>query len=52
MRALVASGKMDLKIGQVTRLEGDAGVLTGATVKATTTPFRRSRAIRCCRFSA
>ncbi len=33
MRALVASGKMELKIGQVTGLEGDAGVLTGATVK-------------------
>src|SRR5881296_1128674 len=33
MRALVASGKMDLKIGQVTGLEGEAGVLTGAAVK-------------------
>jgi thioredoxin reductase (NADPH) len=33
MRGLVASGKMDLKIGQVTALEGAAGVLTGATVK-------------------
>jgi len=33
MRALVASGKLELKIGQVTGLEGDAGVLTGATVK-------------------
>src|SRR5258705_7280908 len=30
MRALVASGKMDLKIGQVTGLEGDAGCLTAA----------------------
>src|ERR1700682_6545322 len=29
MRALVASGKMDLKIGQVTGLEGEAGVLSG-----------------------
>src|SRR5204863_309872 len=33
MRALVASGKLELEIGQVTGLEGDAGVLTGATVK-------------------
>ncbi len=33
MRALVASGKMDLKIGQVTGLEGESGMLTGATVK-------------------
>src|SRR4051812_48086822 len=33
MRALVASGKIDLKIGQVTGLEGERGMLTGATVK-------------------
>src|SRR5487761_474995 len=33
MRALVASGKLDLKIGQVTALEGEGGMLTGATVK-------------------
>jgi thioredoxin reductase (NADPH) len=33
MRALVASGKMDLKIGQVTGLEGADGVLSGAVVK-------------------
>lgn len=33
MRALVASGKMDLKIGQVTVLEGENGVLSGAHVK-------------------
>src|SRR5260221_7242883 len=33
MRALVAGGKMDLKIGQVTALEGEGGVLSGATVK-------------------
>jgi thioredoxin reductase (NADPH) len=33
MRALVASGAMDLAIGQVTALEGDAGMLTGAQVK-------------------
>lgn len=33
MRALVAAGKIDLKIGQVTGLEGDGGVLSGATVK-------------------
>jgi len=34
MRALVAGGKIDLKIGQVTALEGEAGMLAGATVKA------------------
>src|SRR5579871_5190725 len=33
MRALVSSGKMELKIGQVTALEGDAGKLSGAHVK-------------------
>ena len=33
MRALVAAGKMDLKIGQVTALEGEGGKLTGATIK-------------------
>jgi thioredoxin reductase (NADPH) len=33
MRELVASGKMDLKIGQVTGLEGSNGVLSGALVK-------------------
>jgi thioredoxin reductase (NADPH) len=33
MRALVASGAMDLAIGQVTALEGDAGQLTAAHVK-------------------
>ncbi len=33
MRALVASGKMDLKIGQVTGLEGANGQLAGAHVK-------------------
>ena len=33
MRALVASKKMDLKIGQVTSLEGGDGQLTGAVVK-------------------
>jgi thioredoxin reductase (NADPH) len=33
MRALVAAGKMDLKIGQVTGLEGEGGMLRGATVK-------------------
>ena len=35
MRQLVASGKMDLKIGQVTALEGDGGKLSGATIKGT-----------------
>ena len=33
MRQLVASGKMDLKIGQVTALEGDGGKLAAATIK-------------------
>jgi thioredoxin reductase (NADPH) len=33
MRALVASGAMDLRIGQVTALEGEAGQLTAAHVK-------------------
>src|SRR5258706_13991819 len=33
MRALVASGQMDLKIGQVTGLEGENGKLSGAMVK-------------------
>ena len=33
MRALVASGKMDLKIGQVTSLEGESGKLSGAVMK-------------------
>ncbi len=34
MRALVASGAMDLKIGQVTALQGEDGQLTAATVKS------------------
>jgi thioredoxin reductase (NADPH) len=33
MRALVASGVMDLKIGQVTDLEGSDGQLTAASIK-------------------
>jgi thioredoxin reductase (NADPH) len=33
MRALVEAGKMQLKIGQVTGLKGEAGVLSAATVK-------------------
>ena len=33
MRELVASGKMQLKIGQVTALEGDDGKLAAATIK-------------------
>jgi thioredoxin reductase (NADPH) len=33
MRALVAAGAMDLKIGQVTGLEGDNGVLSAASIK-------------------
>ncbi|MDE2384565.1 MAG: NAD(P)/FAD-dependent oxidoreductase [Alphaproteobacteria bacterium] len=33
MRELVAAGKMQLKIGQVTGLKGEGGVLSGATIK-------------------
>jgi thioredoxin reductase (NADPH) len=33
MRALVEAGSMDLKIGQVTGLEGDDGKLTAASIK-------------------
>ena len=33
MRALVAAGTMDLKIGQVTDLEGDGGVLAACSIK-------------------
>jgi len=33
MRALVSAGKMDLKLGQVTALDGEGGKLKGATVK-------------------
>jgi thioredoxin reductase (NADPH) len=33
MRELVAAGKMDLKIGQVTALHGHDGLLTGVTAK-------------------
>src|SRR5690349_14255805 len=33
MRALVAAGKMDLRLGQVTALSGSEGRLSGATVK-------------------
>jgi thioredoxin reductase (NADPH) len=33
MRALVASGAMDLRIGQVMAVEGEGGVLAGAVVK-------------------
>jgi hypothetical protein len=34
MRALVAEGAMDLKIGQVTLLEGGDGELSAASIKA------------------
>jgi thioredoxin reductase (NADPH) len=34
MRSLVADKKMDLRIGQVTELHGEAGALTAATVRA------------------
>jgi thioredoxin reductase (NADPH) len=33
MRALVKAGKMQLKLGQVTALEGEGGMLSGAMVK-------------------
>jgi len=33
MRALVAEGRMDLKIGQVTGLEGEGGMLSAAVIK-------------------
>jgi thioredoxin reductase (NADPH) len=33
MRALVAAGTLDLRIGQVTELQGEGGVLSGATIK-------------------
>lgn len=33
MRALVKSGKMQLKLGQITSLEGEGGQLSGAVVK-------------------
>ncbi|MEO0791609.1 MAG: NAD(P)/FAD-dependent oxidoreductase [Pseudomonadota bacterium] len=33
MRSLVADGKMNLKIGQVTALHGEGGQLSGATIK-------------------
>jgi len=33
MRALVAAGEMDLKIGQVTALDGENGVLKGVQIK-------------------
>ena len=42
MRALVASGKMDLKIGQVTALEGDNGQLVAASIKGKETVERVS----------
>jgi thioredoxin reductase (NADPH) len=34
MRAMVGDGKMDLRIGQVTALEGEGGQLTAAVVKS------------------
>jgi thioredoxin reductase (NADPH) len=40
MRALVAAGEMDLKIGQVTELEGTDGQLVAATVKGKDTSDR------------
>ncbi|HEY5279532.1 MAG TPA: NAD(P)/FAD-dependent oxidoreductase [Pseudolabrys sp.] len=40
MRALVAAGDMDLKIGQVTALEGDDGQLVAASIKGKDTADR------------
>jgi len=40
MRALVAAGQMDLRIGQVTALEGDGGQLTAASIKSKDTVER------------
>jgi thioredoxin reductase (NADPH) len=41
MRALVASGAMELKLGQVTALEGEGGMLAAATVKGNDgSPFK------------
>ena len=51
MRTLVADGKMDLKIGQVTALEGEGGQLTGAQVKGSDNAMSTSVAIPCCRSS-
>ncbi|CAN5412359.1 NAD(P)/FAD-dependent oxidoreductase [soil metagenome] len=39
MRDLVAAGKMDLKIGQVTGLTGEGGVLSSVQAKGTEGPF-------------
>ena len=52
MRALVAAGKLDLRIGQVTALEGEGGMLTGAHVKGNDNAMSKSNAIPCCRSSA
>ena len=52
MRALVASGKLDLKIGQVTALEGEGGKLSGATVKGNDNAISKIAATPCCRSSA
>ena len=41
MRALVASGGMDLKIGQVASLEGDDGQLTAASIKGNDEALKR-----------
>ncbi len=43
MRALVASGKMDLTIGQVTGLEGANGQLAGANVKGSDNAMTQGR---------
>ncbi len=52
MRALVASGAMDLKIGQVTELEGADGQLTAASIKDKDGASSASLATPCYRSSA
>lgn len=41
MRALVAAGQMDLRIGQVTELEGEAGELSAAHIKGSDNTITR-----------
>ena len=53
MKALVAEGKMDLKLGQVTALEGESGQLAAAHVQARQgRALHASTATPCCRSSA
>ena len=52
MRALVAAGDMDLKIGQVSALEGADGQLAAASIKGKDGASSASNATPCCRSSA